>query len=185
MIDYGIMYKKIDGFFTWPRLYRDMVKKFPSGSTFVEVGVFEGKSLSFLVAEKMLHHKKITMYAVDPFYGLKGFDTIPRLVYRFKRNMYPVHTEFKLITKPSTEAALQFKDKSVDFVFIDANHDYEYVKEDILAWLPKIKEGGIIAGHDYHEIGDGFPGVYKAVQEIFGERIDKKYLHEFCWLVKL
>ncbi|MBI5684050.1 MAG: class I SAM-dependent methyltransferase [Verrucomicrobia bacterium] len=52
------------------------------------------------------------------------------------------------LVMPSTQACVLFPDKSLDFVFIDGNHGYSYVKQDILAWLPKIKPGGVICGHD-------------------------------------
>lgn len=42
-----------------------------------------------------------------------------------------------------------FQDNSLDFVYIDANHTYECVYEDIELWYPKVKPGGIVAGHDY------------------------------------
>ena len=62
-----------------------------------------------------------------------------------------------------------FEDNSLDFVFIDASHEYEDVKNDILAWLPKVKRGGILAGHDYYVNQDWFSGVKKAVNEIFSD----------------
>jgi hypothetical protein len=49
----------------------------------------------------------------------------------------------------SVEAAKRVPDRSLDFVYVDANHRYEYVVADIAAWLPKIRRGGIISGHDY------------------------------------
>jgi predicted O-methyltransferase YrrM len=49
----------------------------------------------------------------------------------------------------SNQASKLFADDSLDFVYIDANHKYEYVKEDIELWWPKIKSGGMISGHDY------------------------------------
>jgi len=49
----------------------------------------------------------------------------------------------------SITAASLIKDETLDIVFIDANHAYKYVKEDIMLWLPKVKKGGIISGHDY------------------------------------
>lgn len=52
------------------------------------------------------------------------------------------------LVMPSTQACVLFPDKSLDLVFIDGNHGYSYAKQDILAWLPKIKPGGIICGHD-------------------------------------
>lgn len=73
----------------------------------------------------------------------------------------------------SREASRLFLDNSLDWVTIDANHSYEAVGEDIDLWLPKVREGGVISGHDYdpnpnntniHEYG-----VNRAVHEAFGE----------------
>jgi hypothetical protein len=73
----------------------------------------------------------------------------------------------------SVEAAERIPDGSLDFVYIDARHDYESVLEDLDAWFSKVKPGGIIAGHDYAD-GD-FPqgrfGVKSAVDEFFA-RLD-------------
>jgi len=55
-----------------------------------------------------------------------------------------------------------FKDGTLDGVYVDGNHKYEECKRDIELWLPKIKKGGWIAGHDYC---DRFPGVMLAVAE--------------------
>lgn len=51
-------------------------------------------------------------------------------------------------------------------VYIDADHNYEPVKADIRAWLPKVKPGGWITGHDYYW---PFPGVLRAVCEELGK----------------
>lgn len=67
----------------------------------------------------------------------------------------------------SVEAAALVEDESIDCVFIDGLHTYEAVMEDIKAWVPKIRPGGMISGHDYK----GHPrhaGVQKAVDEYFG-----------------
>jgi predicted O-methyltransferase YrrM len=66
----------------------------------------------------------------------------------------------------SVEASKLIPDDSLDFIFIDANHAYEYVKEDLDLWYPKVKNGGIISGHDYKNKDDIF-GVTKAVHEKF------------------
>lgn len=71
--------------------------------------------------------------------------------------------EERLIRKSSVEASKDFKDGSLDFVFIDAGHTYEEVKEDIEAWYPKVRKGGIVSGHDYVEYQNF--GVIKAVDE--------------------
>ena len=66
----------------------------------------------------------------------------------------------------SVEAAKTFKDKSIDIIYIDAGHDYKNVKADIKAWLPKIRKGGILSGHDFsHRYSED---VVKAVIEELG-----------------
>lgn len=47
------------------------------------------------------------------------------------------------------EAAQDFADRSLDFVYIDGNHQFQYVAWDIAEWSKKVKVGGIISGHDY------------------------------------
>jgi predicted O-methyltransferase YrrM len=64
----------------------------------------------------------------------------------------------------SWEQAAAFEDASLDYVMIDADHAYEAVAKDIAAWLPKIRPGGILAGHDYTP---EIPGVCQAVTEAF------------------
>ena len=49
----------------------------------------------------------------------------------------------------SEDAAKRVKDSSLDFVYIDSNHEFEFVVRDLAAWIPKVRQGGIIAGHDY------------------------------------
>src|SRR5260221_412005 len=47
------------------------------------------------------------------------------------------------------EAVEDFEDESLDFVYIDANHEFRYIAEDLCEWTKKVKKGGIVAGHDY------------------------------------
>jgi methyltransferase family protein len=72
----------------------------------------------------------------------------------------------------SVEAAARVQRASADFVYIDALHDYDSALEDVTHWYPKIRPGGIIAGHDYvdGEFPDGVFGVKRAVDEFFGAR---------------
>jgi hypothetical protein len=72
----------------------------------------------------------------------------------------------------SVEAAERVPPHSMDFVYIDARHDYESVKEDLHAWFEKVRPGGIFAGHDYADgiLVQGDFGVKSAVDEFFGER---------------
>jgi predicted O-methyltransferase YrrM len=75
----------------------------------------------------------------------------------------------KTLRMKSVEAAKLFEDDSLDCVFIDADHSYESVKSDILAWYPKLKSTGILLGHDYSP--EYWPGVCQAVDECFGNQI--------------
>lgn len=67
----------------------------------------------------------------------------------------------------SADIAEKTVDKSLDFVFIDGDHSYEGCLSDIRLWLPKIKPGGFISGHDYDH--PKLPGVKKAVDEFFDD----------------
>lgn len=59
-----------------------------------------------------------------------------------------------IIMKWSLDAAKEIADESLDFVYIDANHKFDYVMEDIIAWTRKVRKGGIVSGHDYWSIRD-------------------------------
>lgn len=92
----------------------------------------------------------------------------------------------KVMRCTSEEAAPRFEDAQLSFVYIDAQHHYEAVKEDIALWRPKIRKGGVLAGHDYldGEIeGAGRFGVRSAVDEFVAERGVKKLVitHEREW----
>jgi predicted O-methyltransferase YrrM len=67
----------------------------------------------------------------------------------------------------TVSAASLFGDKAFDFVFVDADHTYEGVRADIDAWLPKVRPGGWLMGHDFNP--RDFPGVVQAVNEKFGK----------------
>jgi hypothetical protein len=76
----------------------------------------------------------------------------------------------KVIKDISVNAVNHIPNASLDFVYIDAEHRYFGIKSDIDAWLPKVKPGGIIGGHDYdYPIK---PGVKEAVDETFGEMVN-------------
>ena len=84
----------------------------------------------------------------------------------FKKKVEPYKKRLQILRGVSWEMANLVPDESLDFIFIDADHGYENVKKDIIAWVPKVKKGGLICGHDIN-----ISGVYQAVQELI---IDSK-----------
>jgi len=174
-----------ENWFTYPELYSEIIDRLPNGSTIVEVGSWKGKSIAYFVVEAANRGKQISAYAVDTWKGSEEhkdynevkMDTLYEL---FLNNTAPIKDMFQHIRKPSLEAANDFEDDSVDFVFIDAAHDYESVKSDISAWITKVKPCGIIAGHDYL-----CEGVKKAVNEYFGDSVLFRNSMENCWIVKV
>lgn len=165
-------HKTIPGWCDFEPLYKRMVDTHDKG-IFIEVGCWKGQSTAYMAMEVLNQGKEkgIKFYCVDTWLGSGEHqgdkDVQAKTLYEvFLHNMKRVKGAFIPVQKDSIEAAKDFKDNSIDFLYLDASHEYEYVKEDILAWLPKIKKGGMIAGHDY-----GFDGVKDAVTEILPEHI--------------
>lgn len=174
-----------ENWFTYPNLYKQVVNRLSTGSTFVEVGSWKGKSIAFFVVEAVNSGKTIECYSVDTWEGSSehaDYDILKNdgLFNLFKSNIEPIQEHIKYIRKPSLLAAEDFADDSIDSVFIDAAHDYDNVKADIQAWIPKVKSGGLIMGHDYLS-----SGVKKAVDEYFGNAVLFNDAMENCWIVEI
>lgn len=73
----------------------------------------------------------------------------------------------EFVKGPSERCAQRFEDASLDLVFIDADHDEQAVRADLAAWVPKVRAGGIVAGHDY--ASPRHPGVKRAVDGWFAD----------------
>jgi len=163
-------YKKIQGWFNAERLYKRMVEQAQNGAVFVEVGVWKGKSAAFMGVEIINSGKKIEFYAVDHFQGSREHQnneivTSNRLKEECYKNLEPLMGVVRMLPVSSLEAAKMFADGSIDFIYIDGSHEYDELKSDIIAWGPKVKTGGIIAGDDYG-VGQ-HPDVRRVVDEIF------------------
>lgn len=149
----GHFYSGIFGWFDFWQVYHDAVQRAPNHPTMVEVGVLLGKSLAYLGVELANSGKGGRAVGVDLFGGLPaGFDW-PEVAAAdhydtVRRNLSPVSI-VELVQAPSVDGAAKFADGSCDLVFIDAAHDYDNVLADLRAWWPKVKPGGVFAGHDY------------------------------------
>jgi predicted O-methyltransferase YrrM len=149
-------YHTIDGFPSQlPAFYRRVVADAQPHSHFVEVGCYKGSSSAAMCVEIINSNKDIKFDCIDIWSDETVYD-------EFLKNLNPVKEYFNSYRMHSVEAAEKYEDNSLDLVCIDASHDYEDVKNDILAWLPKVKVGGILAGDDFLH-----SGVYQAVKEIF------------------
>lgn len=151
-----------------PQLYANAVRTFPEGSHFVEIGAWKGASTAAMAVEIINSGKRIRFDAVDTWLGdgtsahTEDLAVIENRLYEeFLKNIDPVKDYINPVRMTSLEASKLYEDNSLDFVYIDAAHDYENVKLDILAWIPKVKPGCMLAGDDYP-----YPGVTQAVEEL-------------------
>jgi len=150
--------------FTCPNVYRLMVSRCRSSGVLVELGAWKGRSSAFLVVEAKNKSPNIKIHIVDTWLG-SGEHTLGMtdgLYEKFISNMIPLNGFYQAHRMTTDEASLLFEDELLDAVFIDADHTYEAVKKDIENWMPKVRKGGILAGHDYIET---WPGVVQAVNE--------------------
>ena len=157
----------------------DHVKNDTTVERMVEIGSYQGESTSLFA----MQFNPKDLYAIDPF--VNGYDANDDSSFA---NFDDVSYNFKLRTEPfecvrhikkfSYDTVDMFADNSLDFVYIDGDHTYEGVIRDINTYLPKIKLGGYMGGHD---LGKG--GVTKAIIEAFGD-VDIHF-DDSSWLVKV
>jgi len=140
-----------------------IIKRFDKSKKIIgaEIGVYKGS----LSRELLKELPELTLYMIDRWksYSRKEFkqnlktlmskreqDTFD-VAYKKAQGIakkFPKRAKIKKCASP--RAAKLFKKRFFDFVFIDANHSKKAVKADVQAWLPKVKKGGYICGHDYH-----------------------------------
>jgi predicted O-methyltransferase YrrM len=173
-------YSEIHGWFDYQDLYTEIVRHFSDNSHFVEVGTWHGKSAIYMAVEIINSGKNIKFDCVDNWEYVEGLQNdIPKEDFNniweiFIKNIDPVKHIINPVKSISWNASEYYEDFSLDFVFIDAAHDYESVKKDIEAWYPKVKRGGIISGHDYYA-----SSVRQAVHEYLKE---VKSVSSSCWI---
>jgi FkbM family methyltransferase len=116
----------------------------------VEVGVEQG-DFSELICRR---EKVKKLYSIDAWKAYKGYrdHTSQKKLDRFyeisQKKLEPYSKCF-IMRQFSLEAVKNFMDEFLDFVYLDANHGYQYVYQDLSAWSKKVKKGGIVSGHDY------------------------------------
>ncbi len=171
-------YPDIDGWMRWEELLwlYETAKGRPK---ILELGSWKGRSTHALLSG----NKKGTVTAVDTWKGSKDLHDHTSWMAQqedilgiFLKNVGDFGN-LAFIQMKGHEAADHIKDDSMDMVFIDAGHSYEEVKQDIADWLPKVKRGGILCGHDY--LPGTWMGVIQAVDEAFGKPDE---IHGTIWV---
>jgi len=124
---------------------------------FYELGFTKGTEIGVLLgrysAVLCFYNKNLKLYSIDPFQEMKEYNDIKTQAqwdefYKWtKKRIKPYNCE--LIREKSMDALKLFKDKSLDFVYIDGNHAFTSEANDIHGWGKKVRLGGIISGHDY------------------------------------
>jgi cephalosporin hydroxylase len=137
-------------------------------SKMIEIGAYTGESTQIFASTGIFSEINV----IEPFKFNESFNNTSiediqkwnKVEEEFKNNTR-FFNNVNLIKDYSHNVSTIFADKSVDLVYIDGDHSYEAVNKDIELYLPKIKQGGILAGHDYSK---SWPGVVKAVDERLG-----------------
>lgn len=179
-----------ENFFDYQDLYSEIVELHGDNSHFVEVGSWMGRSSCYMGVEIINSGKKIKFDCVDTFLGSEE-NLNPSSPYFTKELLQDENWLFNIfinnisklegvvtpIRMESSKASKIYDDESLDFVFIDASHDYDSVISDLKNWFPKIKKGGYFAGHDYTH-----PPIVKAVHELFNQQ--EIVIKKNCWVIK-
>ena len=175
----------IDGWMTRRELewLFETARTVPPGGTWVELGTWKGRSF-FAVAMGLPLRSRLV--AVDSFTrataALPSAPTMDWVWDHFLavlRGVQKLREDLALLVlRSDTASASQlFADRSVDVMFFDADHSRDGLARDIDAWLPKLKSGGLLCGHDYNP---GFPAVVELIDQRFPPRVVVP--HTSIWL---
>jgi len=148
-------------------------RKNPEGLIGAEVGVYRGDYSKQIIDHKFIG-KKLNikkLYLIDPwsFYEeTQGAYRVEDLKEAFKyvSERFKNYKNIEIIRADSLTAAKKIENETLDFCYIDANHDYKFVFDDLRAWYPKIKKKGILFGDNYVDPYE----VQEAVQEFAYEK---------------
>jgi len=145
----------------------------------VEVGVYRGRFTATLAKRT----PKMQLIGVDAWKVYPGYKDyvetdLETEAYADAVRRTQGYPNVKLMNAWSVDASKTFQDESIDYIFIDCNHTYEWVVEDLKAWVPKVRQGGIVMGHDYFVMKKLNFGVIQAVNGWVETHFIK---HLFTW----
>jgi|SRR6185312_11226472 len=151
-------------------LYDELASALMPGQVFVEVGVAYGRSLAYMASKA---RPGVQILGVDSWLVKMGRNTpevwnkVRHYTCAFDAACDFLHMSEALrrveLCRGNSHDVAHALDFEVDAVFLDGSHEYAAVTRDIMAWMPRVKKGGILAGHD---INSNYPGVGQAVREL-------------------
>jgi len=177
------IWRKTKSYASYPRSMVKFLRAYANEKSLIgaEIGVWAGdNALSIL---EQLNIKKL--FLIDPYIpyvnSIGEVSNPSRALSICKDKMVKFNDKVKFIIKKSSEAVNDVPD-NLDFVYIDGNHDYEFVKRDIEFYYPKVRSGGVLGGHDFL-VTDNFKGVVNAVIEFVVEERLKLFAEKNDWWV--
>jgi hypothetical protein len=138
----------------------------PAHLEVVEIGAYLGRSTTALAAGRAITTRK-PIWTIDHFLGSPehiAAGLAGDLYRQFCENISRVGIHVSVVPYSSVHAALVGHIHDIGFLFLDGAHDYESVRDDLVAWIPLLANGGILAVHDY--VSEKWMGVKRAVDEI-------------------
>lgn len=147
-----------------------------------EIGVYKG--------EYTIHFCKagLQIYAIDPWMAFAGQGRTQNrqkrqdFLFGHAKRYLKSYKNVTFIRKASMDALKDFKDGSLDFVYIDGDHNFRHVAEDIFEWSKKVRKGGVVSGHDYLCTGSEARNVViqvKHVIDAYVQTYEIKNFHTF------
>jgi len=125
-----------------------------------EIGVAEG----FFTEAVCKANPELEMLCVDPWQGCIGYSSSKMARIHRSAMARLANCKATIMRMSSSEAAQQISNCSLDFVYIDALHDFDSVIRDLIYWVPKVRSGGIVAGGAFDNVSRGGNGVIYAVE---------------------
>lgn len=166
-----------------------IIDNFKPSGVGIEVGVQEGVFANYILKKC----PNLKLYLLDcwqmqdqnVYFDISNVDNNDQAQCLLKTiiNNADYFDRVRIIKEFSDQAVEFFNNNFFDFIYIDANHSYESVKNDLIKWFPKLKSGGLFAGHDYVNgwHGQNLFGVQQAVDEFASEYNLKLYSTKENW----
>jgi len=133
--------------FDFQHFYQRIAKELPNNARLAEVGIANGDSVIYLAQELKNLGKDFKIYAIDNM-GYGGFFQMKTIYENIIKSGLGDYIE--VMPYPSLECAKMFNDGFLDFVYIDSSHTYKETKQEVIEWYNKVKDEGILAGHDFN-----------------------------------